>query len=98
MRKFTEIEELSSENILEVSRKCQYEICIEDIDGYDGLQDAGCLESFLEDAGVKFIDADDTHYIYKLEDITFKVPYEVIDIDEEGYGDSYLIFDLLEVV
>ena len=50
MRKFKSINELTTDNILNVSLKCEYEICTE-FDGDDvGLQDAGCLEAFLNDA------------------------------------------------
>ena len=57
MRKFTDIKELRTENIVEVSLKCEYEICSEFFEEGQGLQDAGCLEAFLKDAGVEFIDA-----------------------------------------
>lgn len=51
MRKFTNIKELSIDNIKEVSIKCEYEICSEFFESGEGLQDAGCLEAFLKDAG-----------------------------------------------
>lgn len=99
MRRFVDIKELSVDNIKEVSVKCEYEICSEFFEDGEGLQDAGCLEAFLIDAGVEFVDVDDNYYTYKLNDVTFRVPYEKVeDMYEENLYDSYLLFDKLEVI
>ncbi|MBQ8997116.1 MAG: hypothetical protein IJ086_15285 [Clostridium sp.] len=99
MRKFVDMKELSTDNIRMVSLKCEYEICVEFFENGVGLQDAGCLEAFLLDAGIEFIDANEEYYIYKLNDTTFRVPYEKVDdMYEEGVYDSYLLFDSLEII
>lgn len=99
MRKFIDINELTTDNILTVSVKCEYEICSEYIGDDLGLQDAGCLEAFLTDAGVEFVDTDDKYYIYKLNDVAFRVPCERVEYKfEPGTYDSYLLFDKLEII
>lgn len=98
MRKFIDLEEIDTENILAIARKCEYEVCVEYIDGYTVLHDGGCLEALLNDGGVEFLDTDDKFYYYKLNDIKFKVPYELINEDEEGNSDSYLFFSLKEII
>lgn len=98
MRKFKSLQEVTTDNILEVSHKCCYEICVYPIGEETGLQDAGCLEAFLEDAGIEFISANDDYYTYKLVDTVFNVPYSKVDEYGDGLYDSYLLFDKLEVV
>lgn len=98
MRKFVNIKELNSENLLNVARKCEYQVCVEEFDIGTGLQDAGCLEALLKDGGVLFLEADDKYYYYELDSKKFKVPYKQINEDEDGYFDTYLLFDLKEEI
>lgn len=90
MRKFVSLNELTTENILSIASKCDYQICVEEFDGYTGLQDAG-----IEFIGVKGII--DERYVYSLGDIEFAIPTRKINQDEE-YWDTYLLFDLLEKI
>lgn len=96
MKKFVRLEELNTDNILDIGRKNEddYQICVEDIDGHIGLQDEESLEELLSDGGVVFIEADDAYYYYELNGVKFKVPYETINEDSDGCADTYLFFDL----
>lgn len=98
MRKFVKLEELNTDNMLTIAQKCDYQVCVEMIEYQTGLQDAGCLEALLCDGGVELIDTDNNFYYYRLNDIKFKVPYVSINEDEEGYFDTYLLFDLREKI
>lgn len=97
MKKITNLKELTIENILDVSVKFDYQICCEVVGVEFGLQDEDSLETFLKDAGVEFISADDDYYRYRLGDVAFRVPYVKIDEYGDGVYDSYLLFDKLEI-
>lgn len=93
MEKIQDIKELKTSNLIDLSIKNEYYlIVINDDNGDDVILDDDSLSTLLKDIGVFFIDNDDCHYIYCLNDITFAVPYQNIEW-EDGSLDQYLNFD-----
>lgn len=61
MEKFENITDINNSSILIKGREFDYSIAVNDD---DLLLDDQDLSDLLKDAGVEFIDNDDTHYIY----------------------------------
>lgn len=96
MQKFKGLEELNTDNILSIGREHDYELCVEEIDGYTVIQDEESLSELLSDAGVVFINNDDEYYYYELNNVKFKVPYGLTEEDDDGCSDAYLFFDIIK--
>ena len=95
MIKFKELKELNTDNILAIGREHDYELCVEEIDGYTVIQDEESLSELLADTGVVFISNDDEYYYYEINNVKFKVPYQMTEEDKEGISDAYLFFDII---
>ena len=96
MRKILDLKELTTDNLLLIAEEHDYQLCLEEIDEYVAIQDEEDLSQLLSDLGVVFLDNDDEYYYYQLNNVKFKVPYELTDEDEYGCSDEYLFFDILE--